>query len=390
MKKKLFPLLESYKASTQRTRNIFSALNIALLILLISFFNYRLSWQNNEASGAPKRYSIYELQYKYLDKASYLITWLDNKSIPYDSCKLKCAIKSIDFTYQIDTISCNCKKFLGVSPIEPASFAEDFKYLTIPIIGIKIYIQDLPLLGGFALSILLTWYVYARRREKSIVKKISGIILTQARKSQSTASKAPATEVIDQNTNDSQAPKRLRSTDPDLLDTVGIAYNNIFSTIPNIDDDEVIKFKKISISKSILYFLIFSPCILLFIVQCWDTYETVCRGPFDQKYLKLDGARGNIYIKGNAIDYFVNTFDIDYNKLENTEEYEANVKTWKYIDIVYDTPIYERKRCNAKIALCVFISLSFILIGYCFLQTYNIYIIRKDESQYMKEIYKVT
>lgn len=355
-------ILNSYKDTAQRTRIIFSTLNVASIILLIGFFNYRLSWVNFESGNLVKRYNVYELQERYFDKAIMLRTFLKDKKIEYDTCKLDFAIKK--FYSLKDTITCDVSRYIAIPPVVASNNKEDFSLLTIPVIGVKLYIQDLPLLGGFAVAILLTWYYYARRREKSIVIAMSEKI------------------DINQEAIDSEIKASTAN---------GIAFSTIFSTIEKVDDKKDVIFKNTKFSENILSFLFFAPTMLLIIILVWDTIESYAYGIDSQKYLLIDKPNKEpIYLKGNGVDYFICNFGINYDDLvaKSGSNFKENVSTFKYVSIMYELKSQQKYVFLTRLRL-IFVSIaSFLILYYCWVVSSKIRKFRESEKPYLNTIHK--
>lgn len=342
MEKTVTTLLEAYKESAKRTRNIFSIINIASILLLISFFNYRFSWQRHLSGRIQFMENKYEWNENYIDKITAVKQWLEsNPNITYDSVKLNSALRKLDtLPYYSGNQNSEHK--------EPESY-----FLSIPIIGIKIYIQDIPLLGGFATSILLTWFFYARRREKSIMNELA------------------------------EKMKNCKNQYPDLVSQIfyGISFNAIFNTVPILDNDSKVKFKKLS--KAVVYTLIFAPVILLGIIQIWDTIENhfpSC-GQKHQKYILIDESKCK-YLVGEELNYFVSNF-----KIQNIDTMiQYNTPTFKFADVVFCGDMNRRERITIKTELIIIQILAYLFIIFSLIQTINSMIIIKEEGEYKKMI----
>lgn len=356
-------LLASYKETSTRTRSIFSILNIASIILLISFFNYRLSWKNNENGISAKRINVYELQERHFDKAMLLCDFLTSRRIGYDTCKLVYAInKFYGFQFR-DTCEESCT-YRGIEPVNiNTSASDDFSFLTIPIIGIKIYVQDIPLLGGFAVAILLTWYYYARRREKSIAKII-------------------ANKLDDENEKIEDETKEQAS--------IGISFATIFSSIKNVDDGNETLFKNKKFSENILRYLFYAPTILLLVILAWDTFESYFYGPSSQKYLILDETKEEpIYLKSSGIDYFLTNFAVNEDELREKakKEYNEHCTSFLYTDIVFEGKQNRLYRIIIKIQMIFMTILSSLVLWYCWILSSKVRKFRDDEKIDLEKIY---
>ncbi len=343
MEKIIETLLDAFKESAKRTRNIFSIINIASILLLIGFFNYRFSWQRHLTGRVHYMEQTYQWNQQHLDKVDIVCNWLEldsNKTIMYDKERLVAAVAKIDTLKIYDEKPSNEHK-------EPDSY-----FLSIPIIGIKIYIQDIPLLGGFATSILLTWFFYARRREKSIINELSKKI------------------------------KLCKFHYPDLISQIfyGISFNAIFNTIPKLDNDSRVRFRVLS--KLTIYLLILAPSILLFGIQVWDSIENHIDhcGQKHQKYIVLNSATHQ-YLVGEEIDYFCSNFKIKNieNKIVN------NVPTYEYANIIYSDPINHKIKKSIKNELIIIQVLAWLFIIFSVMQTINTLIIINEEKE-MKKI----
>lgn len=345
MKYSIDKTLELHKQATSRTRKIFLILNVCSILLLISLFNYKWSWRLHESEHSDVNYFTYEYQQRHLDKAKKVWSWAEK--VPVYSGEMKKKLRYVVSTLndcqqnKCDTVS-GCTEYLKVEPKKPSIPDSDMLFIDLPFIGIKIYVQDIPFLGGFAIAILLTWYFYARRREKGFVKKL--YVALHAEGTLSTKDKI-YNEVVD---------------------------NSIFNTIPEIDDDIKIRFKKLS--DSFVSFLMVCPVILIGLYQFYDIKENLFEGSDNQKYLVI----GDDRLVGSEVDYYRTNFDIP------VENVQKNIPTFEFTDILFSRD--PDKACEIKWHLGVIMFLSVALLVYSFFQTYNIVMIRKEDNNMIKKI----
>jgi len=121
--------------------------------------------------------------------------------------------------------------------------------IQLPLLNARIYIQDMAILGGFAVLILLIWLYYVRRRETGILKEIKNF-------------------VVKSKENISEDDKRM------LIYT--ISFNSIFNNINLIDNDRSAPFPlphRYSISP--LYLL---PILLMGIIWGHNLWENHISG----------------------------------------------------------------------------------------------------------------
>lgn len=338
MKYSLEKTLDAHKNSTARTRKIFLIINLTSILLLVSLFNYKWSWKNFEAVSSDTNYFTYEFHERHIDKAFHVKKWL------LDSC----GKTNPKLDYVVSTLSDNSinagksLEYLKVSPKKGLEVDDKFLIVDLPALGIKIYVQDIPLLGGFAVCILLTWYFYARRREKGFVKKL--LIIAKDDKKQETKD-------------------RIHEE---------LSDNSIFNVIHNVDEDKQVLLK--GVSDVFVWFLIFCPVILMGFYEYYDVKENLFCGASHQKYLILNK---EVKLIGSEIDYYQRNFQIPDTLVKH------NVSTLKFINILIGNN-ESSKEVNKIIVISMIFSAIFYFI--CLLQTYNIIALRKGDEKYTNEI----
>lgn len=202
-------LIESYSKAAVRTRKVFIILNVISIIYVVGYFNYKLTWLRHKD-----------------DKYISLLMEKDNL--------LKQHTDTLAYRNQMD-ISAREKLLID-------KYNVDFRFINFDLIGTKVYIEDLPLLGSIALSIIITWFFYCIRRETGIVKEIN-----------TRFQKEPNQEIKDY-----------------LF--YGVSFNIIFNTIKNVDEEKVTVGQLMSIY--IRRFLLFMPTLVLFVICAFDFWET--------------------------------------------------------------------------------------------------------------------
>ncbi len=348
MKYSIDKTLELHKQATARTRKIFLILNVCSILLLISLFNYKWSWRIHESEYSDTNDFTYEYHQRHLDKAQRVLAWVDTIDLHFEVKKEKLAyvVSTLNDDQQNKKDSTPLsRKYLKVEPKKPSQPDSDMLFIDLPFIGIKIYVQDVPFLGGFAIAILLTWYFYARRREKGFVKKL--YIALKGEGTNSARDKI-YNEVVD---------------------------NSIFNTIPEIDDDIKIRFKKLS--DSFISFLMMCPVILIGIYQFYDIKENVFQGAENQKYL-LMGKTDTLV--GAEVDYYRVNFNIPLR----IEELKPNISTLDFTNVLFARDPEKRDEIRRQLITIMF--LSVILLAYSVLQTYNIIMVRKEDNNLIRKI----
>ena len=135
----------------------------------------------------------------------------------------------------------------------------EMKTIEVPILGIQIYIEDMPILGGLGITLLLLWFYFVRRRERSIVKMLHSVA-TYAK------------------------PQEKKYQIKKIY--TSLAFSQLFNTIPNIDNfaksnfrnpiSKLLSFLNVNWpSAKIFSFLMpFVPCGVIAFVLIVDFIET--------------------------------------------------------------------------------------------------------------------
>lgn len=201
-------LVESYSQATARTRRVFIVLNVVSMVFFIGYFNHEYSW----------------LRHK--EKRLVNLLELENISV-------------------MDSLDIQSRQLLKKKN------DVDGKFLKFNLIGAKVYVEDLPLIGSIALMILLTWFFYAIRRERGIIHEISNVI--------------------------------SKEEEPDTIRYLfyGTSLKLLFNTIPGIDEEKISLGQLLSIY--IRRMLIYLPTILLIVIICIDIFETFFKHQVDNK-----------------------------------------------------------------------------------------------------------
>lgn len=248
-------LVNEFSKAIIRTRNVFVIINIISIVFLVGYFNHRWTWLRHIA---PLSYS--EMR---LDNSG-----TENRPPEY-----------LEYN--------NPGENSGVIDIREelikSSIGGDFKFVKFNLIGTKIFVDDLPILGGVALLIIMIWFQYVIRREKGIAVAISKRVEKE------------------------ESPEIVRFL------FYGTAFNEIFNSIPGIDqtDDEN---HSSDFEARVLVFMrrlmLFAPAILLALIIVHDFLET-----FIQRNLIVEGEKIQLFNYlvnekhiGQIVEIFVRLF----------------------------------------------------------------------------------
>lgn len=207
-------LVEEYRASIIRTRQILIIINIISVVFLVGYFNHRFTWLRHIGT-----LPVSEIKEKDSRPSTYLE--FQNPGMG----------KIIDIREELVK-----NKIWG-----------DFMFVDINVIGTKIFIDDLPLLGGVALLIVMTWFQYAIRRERGIVFRIKA--------------------------------KAKAESSKDIVEYLfySTSFRSIFNTINGIDKPNIEDFRDKYNSKllqTVKFLLVFAPVVLLSFIVIHDIIET--------------------------------------------------------------------------------------------------------------------
>lgn len=207
-------LVEEYRASIIRTRQILIIINVISVIFLVGYFNHRFTWLRHIGT-LPVAEKV--------EKDSRPSTYLEFQNPGKGNI--------IDVREEL------VKNKIG----------GDFMFVDINVIGTKIFIDDLPLLGGVALLIVMTWFQYAIRRERGIVCRIKA-------KAKGESSKHIVEYLF-----------------------YSTSFRSIFNTIDGIDKPNIDGFRdkyNSKLLKAVKILLVFAPAILLSFIVIHDVIET--------------------------------------------------------------------------------------------------------------------
>lgn len=202
---------------------------ISAVVLSVGAFNYRLSWLN-----------VKEFRDKQVNHAIEFAEPIDPAHYESEADALVAALNresgNWDPEYQ--------------RTLYHEIYDGLFKTIDIPIIGLEIYVEDLPLIGAFGVSVILLWFRFARRRER-------GIMLKLQRKAEYY----------------SRSPKNFSLVE---FIYVSAAFNQVFNTVSGIDVKmgKVGTFHRSSLARYYLNWLVALPLIMLSTVVSLDIYET--------------------------------------------------------------------------------------------------------------------
>ncbi len=280
-------LVTDYKVSITRTRNVFIIVNVISIIFLVGYFNHRWTWL------------------RHLSTPSYSETKIDSTatgSRPKDYLEFVNPGKKTDI---LDIREQLIKESLG----------SEFKFVKINLIGTKIFIDDLPILGGIALLIVMTWFQYVIRREKGITVAIS---------------------------------QKIQSEDSkDSIEYLfyGTAFNEIFNTIPGIDvplDDDFHDKWESDLLIWVRRLMLFAPSILLGLIIAHDFTET-----FIQTNVIADGKSYRLFKYLVHNDHFgqvaeifirlgISIFLVYYSFMRTVRVIQLNKELGRHMKIIQD------------------------------------------------------
>ncbi len=337
-------LLVVYKESTARTRRVFLIINLASILLLISFFNYKYSWLRHQKSyyehnlEKPK----IEISQDFKEKLVKIFPFKDTSMTEEEFLNSNAEINRFTNLSVTDSLIAEINDNLSYDDsrnLMEETFKSDFSFFNIPIIGVRVYLQDVPLLGGMAISILLTWFLFARKKERQIISQISKEI------------------------------KNIRSKEVIKF----VYFTTVFSSIFKADKSENnLKIHLAKFSQILVLSLFFVPCFILFIIQAHDLWETYFWGTEFQKYCAVDD---EVYLIGGELVYYESIFNIP------DESIKCNVPTFQYLKALRGK-VEGISVMELKIELIILQILGFIVLIFSTLQSYNILNIIKDERQY--------
>ena len=212
--KNIEKLVEQYSKSALRARRIFLISNITAILLFTGFFNLKWTWLRHFAESVrPQHYLDLELEH-----SGY-----------------KCTIPAHANCAESPDVVKMREEFARV-------WATDFQFVDFRLVGAKIFVDDLPLLGGAALAVIMTWYYFARRRERGVVKELAAIA--------------------------------ARETDYELIRFIyyGVSYSLIFNTIAEIDESD--RGVNRGFARAVIGILFYAPCIVVVTIILNDVWQT--------------------------------------------------------------------------------------------------------------------
>lgn len=195
--KKVDILSKALEKSTDRTRSMLYVVTFFSLLILVTSFNAYLSWDRK--INAHERVLVSQ-EFKLVPKASFELfndtlgtelkrsnikeyINITNKEVNESIAKI---IHAINFKYDTNLIaSIAIKNYIRsleqhnllLSQSDYFKLFLDRQKFTIPLIGLTCYADDLYLIGGIGLIILLTYSFFSVRRENRIVERIAKTII---------------------------------------------------------------------------------------------------------------------------------------------------------------------------------------------------------------------
>lgn len=225
-------LVEHYKTSIQRTRSVFLVLNVVSVIFIVGYFNHRLTWLRHIVPPSVASSSLPQGGTTAPNRPEDYLELTDPGTISNGGIDLR-------------------------RELVEQSINGDFKFVKFNLIGTKVFVDDLPIIGGMTLMVILTWFQYVIRREKGVAVVIS--------------------------------KKVQKETDPGAIEYLfhGTAFNEIFNSVDGIDrpsDPNFIDNSESSLLKGVRRFMLYAPTIVLALIVGHDFVET-----FIQHNVVLDG-----------------------------------------------------------------------------------------------------
>lgn len=319
-----------YQKATDSANRVFLFICIASFFIFVAFFNYRISWKESEdqLNYSDKRDYWYSNYFEITEKDTVYEITLHGK-------------REMEFTGTIKSDAFFLERYFEKRNLPANSTSNDVNndkrmFLDMDALGINLYIQDMPLMGGFVVFLLFLWFIFARNNEYELFKKVK-----------------EEYEKVEEG-----KPKNKHEFDEVLYEKLFRKARN--SSIRQFDG--VISFF-LSIARGLFVFI----WLLLFVSFLMDLDETYRKGPDFQRYLyaSAEVKVGNqpiasldkIPIFGRRCDYL-----IDKMKLHSEAKYivHENVPLKEYLNIEVD-----EKEANAamnKLYMMEFLSAVFLIL----------------------------
>ncbi len=221
-------LLQQFVEASKRVRLSLITVCLAAMLLFVGVFNHQWTWLANK-----------EYRYHHIDWPADLKNPIDPLKYFNNNDALVAALNRISENDNPKYPRHQIHELLDV----------EMKTVEVPVLGIQIYTEDLPVVGGVGVMILLSWFYFVRRRERGIVKLLHSI-------------------VVHANPIDKKALiGKIYST---------VAFTQVFNTIQNLDSFSVKKIWNFfdSLFRKFSFTMPWIPCLIFALVICVDFLET--------------------------------------------------------------------------------------------------------------------
>jgi len=322
---------QEYKAATNTTKNVYIFICITAFFILIAVFNFRFSWINSEdrMDNNKKRdywFTPIEKQDSSARDSTITVVILpkDTTNLQKDTTKIVDSLKLNDEYFKTRFFE---KRNLGAASLRNEIFEDKRMFLNMESLGVYIYVQDIPLLGGFVVSLLFLWFIFARNNELELLQELEGELNNLVKNKNQKGSKTGKN-----NEDNTDNKKEILSRY-----TRGIIYASQFrrSFGKSKRKTPMLISALLWVARSLFVFI----WILLFITFVLDVWETHCKGPDFQKYVSAsihpkDTTRNKIdtlVILGRRCDYLMEKSgkpysDYVFENVATTDLIRATVK----------------------------------------------------------------
>lgn len=218
--KNIEKLVEQYADAATRARRIFLISNITAILLLTAYFNLHWTWLRRIPFG--------------LRPDNYLVL------VPPSPSTSESALSSAEIAERSRKI--DDPDAVDMRREFALTWTRDFQYADFRLVGAKIFVDDIPLLGGAALAVIMTWYYFARRRERGIIKEISQLA--------------------------------HKERDPEIVRYIfyGVSFSLIFNTVSVVDDTDESWGRRFA--RLLVLGLFYAPCAVMALIILHDFYQT--------------------------------------------------------------------------------------------------------------------
>lgn len=256
-------LVDSYAEAATKARRVFLITNFATIVLLIAYFNLHWTWLRHfaefdrgtrpvgyyQVTNVTPTYEVvrtkptadqlplareYHLPVTFDGESTLETVWLVPRHLMDTGDDGQENVKA---PFEVNSVN------LRESLVERVS--DDFRFVNFSPVGAKVFSDDLPVLGGVALAVIMTWYFYVRRRERGIMQQIASRVV--------------------------QAANRGEKGRVELL-FYGTALKLVFNSIEGVDEGS--RGVPAAFARLIIGGLLYAPCIVLSIIFVHDLIQT--------------------------------------------------------------------------------------------------------------------